>query len=102
MARRIMAMRENEFTSLGKAVVTLWIAAMSAEALVHVWQREPQRPLAFSIAVVGFLLFLIAKLSVVARKQWVSFGAKLMSPAMGNTYRIGYWLMAVGILATFV
>jgi len=50
---------------------------------------------------VGFVLFAVAKTSVVAQQRWITFGTRTMSENMANVYRIGYWLMAVGILATF-
>jgi hypothetical protein len=50
--------------------------------------------------IVGLLLFLTAKISVI-RKRKISFGTGLMSEGMANLYRVGYWLMIVGILVTF-
>jgi hypothetical protein len=54
------------------------------------------------IVLIGFLLFLVGKLSVILHKQRISFGTRLMSERMANCYRLGYWLMAVGVLITFV
>jgi hypothetical protein len=95
-------MKENEFSPFGKAVVVVGIVAAAVAALINIFRGEPQNPFAFGIIGVGFVLFLIAKLSVVTRKQWISFGTKLMSPGMANAYRVGYWLIVVGILATFL
>jgi hypothetical protein len=95
-------MRENGPSPVGKLVVTVGILVAMIAALTNILRGEPQNPLAFGITAVGFVLFLIAKLSVVRQRQWISFGTKLMSPGMANAYRVGYWLIIVGILATFV
>ena len=62
---------------------------------------EVRNPAAFGVALVGFALFSIAKLSVILRHRFVSFGSKPMTEGMANLYRAGYWLMIVGIPATF-
>jgi hypothetical protein len=95
-------MKENEFSWFGKSVTTLGIAALAIVALVNISRGEVPHPFAFGITVVGFVLFLAAKVSVLRRRKWITFGTDAMRPIMGNMYRIGYWLMAVGILATFV
>ena len=46
----------------------------------------------------GFLLFLIAKLSLIARGVYVSWGSRRMSPAFRVCYRLGYALMVLAIL----
>ena len=95
-------MKENELSPFGKLVVGIGIIAAAGAVVLNIFRGEPQNPFAFAIVGVGFILFSTAKLSVVRRKRWISFGTKLMSPAMVNAYRVGYWLMVVGILVTFL
>jgi len=59
-------------------------------------------PSIFAVVLVGFILFLIAKFSVLSKGIKFSFGTGHMSPIMANIYRVGYWLMLVGILCTFI
>jgi hypothetical protein len=53
------------------------------------------------IVLLGFGLFSLAKLSVILHRQRISFGTRSMSARMANAYRLGYWLMACGMLVTF-
>lgn len=94
-------MQENRFSPLGKLTSVACIAALTAVALVNVWRGEIQRPHLFIVILTGFVFFAAAKISVLARSCWVSFGTRRMTPAMGNAYRFGYWLMFLGFLATF-
>ena len=43
----------------------------------------------------GFLLFLAAKISMIRRGKFLSFGSSGMSPPMRMMYRAGYILMAL-------
>ena len=95
-------MKENQLSLVGKGLIVIFTAVLIAAALLNIWRGDASHPNFFVIAIVGFLLFLVAKLSVIARHRWVSFGTRFMSPAMANAYRVGYWLMFVGVLATFL
>lgn len=44
---------------------------------------------------IGFLLFLMAKLSLIVRGVYVSWGSRRMSPAFRVCYRLGYTLMGL-------
>ncbi len=94
-------MKENEFSWLGKGATTLGIVILAVVALFRISRGEVANPVAFGITGVGFVLFVIAKASVLRRRKWISFGTSAMTPSRSNMYRFGYWLMAVGILATF-
>jgi hypothetical protein len=48
----------------------------------------------------GFLLFLLAKLSVIKTGTWISFGSKQMSPGYRWLYRSGFLLMGLGFFLT--
>ena len=45
---------------------------------------------------------MVSKLAVILYRERISFGTRLMTTPMANMYRLGYWLMVVGILATFL
>ncbi len=70
-------------------------------AIANIATGTVPHPFAFAIVLIGFGFFLVAKASVAGREKWIGFGPRLMSPGMANLYRVGYWLMAVGILATY-
>ena len=95
-------MHENEMSPLGKGATSFLVAMLAIGAVVNIVRGEVAHPYAFVIVLFGFALFMLAKLSVVGWKKWVSFGTLLMSPAMADLYRVGYWFMVVGILLTFV
>lgn len=94
-------MRENEFSIVGKVAVAIGLLMLAAAASRNLVSGDVTNPGAFGITLVGFALFLMAKLSVVREGHLVSFGVGRMSPEMKNAYRAGYWLMAVGVLAMF-
>ena len=84
-----------------KIVSWLTIAALGIGAAVNVYYDNVTHPKAFLVVLVGFILFAIGKLSVILKKQKLSFGTKLMTENMANLYRLGYWLMIIGLLSTF-
>ena len=93
-------MKENEFAILGKFSATVLIVIIALSALINILRGHVPHPEAFGLVILGFVLFLLAKLSVM-RKTLVSFGTGLMTENMANVYRLGYWLMALGLLCTF-
>jgi hypothetical protein len=94
-------MRENELSKVGKALVTGIVILLCVGAAIRLGQGEVRHPGSLWIVALGLILFLIAKLSVIFRGKWISFGSRPMTDGMGNTYRLGYWLMIVGILIMF-
>ncbi len=99
---RYSLMKENELGMFGRiAIVVFLIMPTSAVALVNIVGGGVRSPVAFLVVIVGCILFILAKLSVVLRKKWISFGSGLMSDSMANVYRVGCWLMVVGTLLTF-
>src|SRR5688572_29589733 len=94
-------MRENELSIVGKALVTGIVILLFAGAAIRLGRGEVHHPGSLWIVTLGLILFLIAKLSVLFRGKWISFGSRPMTDPMGNTYRLGYWLMIVGILFMF-
>jgi len=95
-------MKENKISPVGRFLIYVVIGLAFISAIYNIVSGHVVRPMAFLIVLVGFVLFLISKLSVVLKKKFVSFGSKLMTENMGNLYRIGYWLMIVGLLYTFL
>lgn len=95
-------MQENRLSLFGKALVVICMTVLAVVAAANIWRGAAPHPGLFVIAIAGLLLFVVAKLSVIVRIRRVSFGTALMSPAMANAYRAGYWLMLVGVVATFL
>ena len=98
----IPILKENEFSLIGKVMTGICIFVLIVVALLNIWRGDVSHPGLFFIAIAGFLFFLVAKLSVITSNRRISFGTRFMSPAMANIYRAGYWLMFVGVLATFL
>ena len=98
----IPIMKENKPGLVSKILVWLLIPLAGFSATYNILSGNVVRPTAFYFVIGGFILFAIGKLSVIVKKQRVSFGSKLMSQNMANLYRVGYWLMFIGIIFTFV
>ena len=94
--------KNNEFSSFSKWLVTFALLIPIAFAGKNFIQGDVKHPALFFVIVFGFLLFLIAKLSVIIPKKKVSFGTNLMSTSMANLYRLGYLLMVLGAILTFL
>jgi hypothetical protein len=97
----IPVMKENRITKVSRVIIWLFILMLSYLSILNVIQGTIIRPWAFLIVFFGFMLFALGKLSVILKKKKISFGSKLMSENMANIYRLGYWFMIFGLLATF-
>lgn len=95
-------MKENQLTLFGKAAVLLLTFYIAVTALFNIAEGRATNPYALFVAFAGLACFSIAKISVVSKGHRISFGTKLMPEGMANLYRLGYWLMAAGILLTFM
>ena len=95
------SMRENELSLPSKFICVLAVLGAFFSAGYNIYNGIVKNPYAFSIPLLGFILFVISKSSLLRNKIWLSFGTKKMSENMGNLYRVGYWLMIVGIILTF-
>ena len=98
----IPIIKENKPGLVSKILVWLLIPLAGFSAIYNILSGNVVRPPAFYLVFGGFILFAIGKLSVIVKKQRVSFGSKLMSQNMANLYRVGYLLMFIGIIFTFV
>lgn len=45
------------------------------------------------IFIVGFVLFFRAKISILKKGNWITFGTKEMTPEMKKSYYLGYLIM---------
>ncbi len=96
-------MKENKILWLGETVLVIFLLiVLSAVAVANVMRGNVPHPRMFLVVVTGFLFFVIAKASVFRQGNVFSVGTKHMSTTMANLYRLGYWLMFVGCLFTFV
>lgn len=93
---------DEEFTPIGRWATYLLVVVLAVGAVTNIFRGEVPHPYALVFVLFGFMLFLVAKLSVVGWKKWVSFGTTPMSAGMADLYRVGYWFMVVGILGTFI
>lgn len=75
----------------------LWVFGVAL--LVAIAVTNPGLPLALYL--VGFVCFMIAKLSLLRQGIWFSWGTRLMTPGYARLYRTGYVIMVVGMLLCF-
>ena len=99
-------MKENELSKPAKLLVGASLTILAGFAAVAAVQNMAQgvvkRPWCFPIALLGFLCFLFPKLAVIRHKKWLSFGTRLMTEDQANFYRVGYLLVVLGVLFTFL
>ena len=94
---------ENELSKFTKvAVIFLVVVPVVILTIYNIVTGEIANPYAFSICIVGLVLFIIPKISLFRRGLFTSFGTKHLTQNMKNLYRLGYWLMAVGLIYTFL
>ena len=95
--------KENELSLFGKGLIIIGLVIPVVFLSVrNIFKGHVERPFAFVICLFGFFCFLISKLPLFRKGVFFSFGTKQLSENMNNIYRIGYWLMAVGLVITFL
>jgi len=94
-------MKENEFSVAGKTSTLLLVLFFAIAALINIWRSHVPNPYAFILVLLGFVFFISAKTSNFKKRKIISFGIDGMSENMSDSYRLGYWLMVVGVLITF-
>ena len=69
-----------------------------------IFRRYPGRygAVAIGLAVTGFVLFSIAKVSLFRRGYWFSFGSSLMTPSNRLAYRLGYAMIIFSSFMTLI
>lgn len=93
--------RLASLSTFSKLALTSCVLFAAVSAFHNLARGEVPRPSAFVIVLAGFAVFALAKASVIRRGMLVSFGTQRLSENESNAYRLGYWLMAVGVLVTF-
>jgi hypothetical protein len=53
----------------------------------------------YGLMIIGFILLIIAKVSLFRRGIWHSFGFKLMDQTHARLYKLSYTLMIFGVMA---
>lgn len=101
MPMKISMFKENQLSIFSQGAIYLLIGLLFLFCLVNIVKGVVPNPYYFGITVVGFIPFAIAKYSVISKGIKFSYSTSKMSPLMANLYRLGYWLMLVGILCTF-
>ncbi len=97
------AFAENELSRFAKvALVLLLVFPVIFVTIQNIIRGEVHHPYAFIICLVGFAIYLISKISLFSKGKWIGIGTKKLTENMGNLYRLGYWLMAVGLIFTFI
>ena len=95
------AFTENELSRFAKIAVTfLFVIPLLLVTISNIIKMNASYPSAFIVSLAGFALFLISKISLFIKGTWTGFGTKKLSEDMANLYRLGYWLMAVGLIFT--
>ena len=93
---------ENELSLFAKVLIYgVVIIPVFYVTMQNIIVGNVKNPFAFIITILGFSLFIISKISLFRKGIWFSFGTKKMSECMGNIYRVGYWLMVIGLIFTF-
>lgn len=96
------AFTENELSRFGKIIVSVALLICVIFSLAqNLINGTIPHPFSFVLCFFGFLLFFAAKTSLFLKGKWLSFGTKNLSENMANFYRIGYWVMAIGLVLTF-
>ena|GEM_PF-1356620 len=98
---RMLMFNENMPSSISQVAIIFLIGAVACLSILNIYRGVVPEPRFFILSLVGFALFLIAKISMLRKGKMVSFGSKKMSAPATNLYKIGYWLMIVGVLSTF-
>lgn len=94
-------MKENEMSIMGKISTILLVFFFAGAAVINIFRNHVPHPYAFIVVLSGFTLFIFTKFSNFRKGKIISFGTVGMSENMENLYRIGYWLMVVGLILTF-
>jgi hypothetical protein len=80
-----------------------WFVMLGAAAWNHAVGGTPQ-PWAFPILLLGLVLFLVAKISVIRKGVLISFGQSVFDNAtrpMKVAYALGWLLMIAGFILSF-
>ena len=93
--------RENKISWFTQSLIYALLVLAALSAVFNIYNGVAKNPSAFWLSLVGLIFFFSAKVYVISKGSYVSFGSKNMPHMLGNIYRLGYWLMAVGVIFTF-
>jgi hypothetical protein len=79
--------RENEFGIFGKGAILLLLGLIAVSSAKNIYLGTAPTPIIFLTCVVGLLLFLLAKASVIISGHRISFGSGNMS-ILWETYTV--------------
>ena len=95
------AFTENDLSIFSKLLITIVVVAALSATFMNIIEGHVKNPASFIVTIFGFILFIVSKISQFRKDYIFSFGTKNMSECMANFYRVGYWLMVVGLIMTF-
>ena len=92
--------KKREDGSGGSDLILFPIAELMLPAVILLVLLITSGPLgALLLSCLGFILFLTAKVSLLAHGVYISWGSRSMSRGLRACYRVGYGLMILGFLA---
>ena len=93
--------KENQLSLFSQLAIYALVVVMTLASFANLIKGNVTNPYFFVIVLLGFILFGIAKYSVISKGKKFSFGTTDMSQSMKNLYRVGYWLMFLGVVCIF-
>lgn len=93
--------KDNMPSSISKLAIVGLLGAICCLAVLNIYNGVVHEPQFFVVSLGGLSLFMISKLSMFKKGHLISIGTQNMSLMAANLYRVGYWLMVVGVLGTF-
>jgi len=100
--RSVPLMKENRISLSGRVSLYLMLGIFCLLALRNLAAGKVIQPKGLFIVAAGFVLFAISKFRIITRKKLINLGTKQMNESGANLYRVGYWLMGLGVLIIFL
>jgi hypothetical protein len=69
-------LRENKFSIVGRFSTYILVGLAFHSAVVNIVDGKVNNPYGFAVIIIGFFLFLTAKLHVISTNRLISFGTK--------------------------
>ena len=101
ITKRQRMFSENIPSSISKVAIIGLLGFVAWLTILNIYDGVVHKPQYFVLSLVGLSLFLLSKFSLFKKGHLVTFGTKYMDTLASNFYRVGYWLMVVGVLGTF-
>ncbi len=100
--KKIPIIKENKAGLAAKTTAYCLLIYLVVSALSNVARGNVSHPYSFVVVIIGFCCVVLSKTPSFKKGKKIYFGTKNLSENMSNLCRLGYWLMAVGILTTFI